>query len=279
MFTVKELFTQIAVYLFFFVIGYLLTITDFFILKIVGYAAMAFLGFALLYTIYQLLSPKQKELRKKIASEWQESRTNEIKIVRDRISQLKQDISNYSMNYGVITKKILFPAKYDEFQICRCRNLGIIANYNISSESSVSMDEIYDSFKRPFLVFEENRVLVIDDKVYKFEDIINYTITDNTKTIYSEQKSTTKTNTGSLLGRAVLGGLAFGAAGAVIGGVTAKQSTTTSQYETEEEHDYAISVTINDLANPTIIIKLFDDATTTQEIASVLSIIINKYCA
>ncbi|OFY41582.1 MAG: hypothetical protein A2X18_07090 [Bacteroidetes bacterium GWF2_40_14] len=119
----------------------------------------------------------------------------------------------YSLEYGVITKS--FHKEFNEIESIR--------------------------------VFEESETIVIMDVPYKFVDIISVELYDDSKIIITN--SVTKTSTGSMIGRAVVGGALIGGVGAVIGGVSAKQNTVATQ---ETSHHYCMYITINNLTNPLI---------------------------
>lgn len=59
----------------------------------------------------------------------------------------------------------------------------------------------------------------------------------------------TSTSTGSMMGRAIIGGVLTGGAGAIIGGATAKKNTQASI------SGYKINITIRNMQNPIITIE------------------------
>jgi hypothetical protein len=75
------------------------------------------------------------------------------------------------------------------------------------------------------VVWGEAKKIYILGEVYNFSDVVGCSLDDN----YRIKKgavtytSETKNNTGSTLGRAVVGGLVAGGTGAIIGGATAKK--------------------------------------------------------
>ena len=80
-----------------------------------------------------------------------------------------------------------------------------------------------------------------------------------------------------MAGRALVGGVLLGGAGAMVGAVTAnkdtKINTTTSQTTT---HDYIIYLSIDDMINPQRILKFGTDAESANKAAGVFNIIINR---
>lgn len=125
-------------------------------------------------------------------------------------------------------------------------------------------------------VNESKQKIMLCEKVYNFNEIISFNVTDNSKVIYSPTTSSTSTNTGSVIGRAVVGGLLTGGVGAIIGGATAKKTTTTSGGESHTEHKFFINVTVDSISDPIIRLYIGNSAYTANEICSLLSVIINR---
>ena len=104
------------------------------------------------------------------------------------------------------------------------------------------------------LVKESTSQIILNEHLYNFDDIIDYSVVDNqTATHYHSQiESTTKTNTGDMIGRAVVGGVVAGGIGAAVGANTAKKTTVTNPSTTKSftHHNYVINVTLNSISNP-----------------------------
>lgn len=143
---------------------------------------------------------------------------------------------------------------------------------------------VYD-FDHYVMVDEKNSQIMLNEHIYNFDDIISYTVLDGDVIVIQEQIggeiiSTSSTDTGSMLGRAMVGGAWAGDVGAVIGGLTANRTTisrvepSTTIYSTF--HDYLISVTVNSISNPIERLKLEDDELKTNEICALLSMIISR---
>ena len=139
----------------------------------------------------------------------------------------------------------------------------------------------YDHY---IMVNESTSQIMLNEHIYNFKDIINYTMSDNTTVIQKHSggniTSTSSTDTGSMLGRAVVGGVLAGGVGAAIGGSTAKRETTSSVTPTTTTsstiHDYLIAVTVNSLSNPIERLRLGEDGRNTNEICALLSVIISR---
>ncbi len=103
-------------------------------------------------------------------------------------------------------------------------------------------------------VFEESQMVGLFGKEYGFSDILGCSLVDDaTSETIATSTGDAKTSTGSMIGRAVVGGVLTGGLGAVAGVATAKkniETNTTSQ--TRTTHKYTMYVNVNSLSNPTI---------------------------
>jgi len=135
-----------------------------------------------------------------------------------------------------------------------------------------SMSFEFESINNKIIVFEEKTTIVIQEKSYKFADIVTFEVFDNSMSIYSGTTTTTKS--GSMFGRAAVGGLLFGGAGAIIGGTTAKQETT-GQTETTI-HNYDVVLTLNSLSTPMLKVNFGENQQGVQKFVSILSIILER---
>ena len=134
------------------------------------------------------------------------------------------------------------------------------------------------------MVNENTSQIMLNEHIYNFKDIINYTMSDNSTVIQKhsggEITSTSSTDTGSMLGRAVVGGVLAGGVGAAIGGSTAKRESTSSVAPTTTTsstiHDYLVAVTVNSLSNPIERLRLGEDGHNTNEVCALLSVIISR---
>lgn len=137
------------------------------------------------------------------------------------------------------------------------------------------------------LVFTQSKHVVISKKEYSFSDILDCTINDDIKeketvqTFRSDSSATSKTKTGSMIGRAIAGGVLLGGVGAVIGGSTAKRNTIiehgtdTSIHNKEIEHNYTVAITVKDISNPVISINVGNDTRLKDQIVSLMKVIIS----
>ena len=147
-------------------------------------------------------------------------------------------------------------------------------------------------FKKAFFYHEglivvnlATKKILINNTIYNFSDIIDWNISTSIEhdasidlvNAFNAAKgtSTTKTDTGSLIGRTIIGGVLGGVPGAVIGGVTAKKTT----YEfpasllDSSYRDYTIVLTVNNLNNPTITIHIGNSNEKTNELINLFKVI------
>lgn len=242
-----------------------------------------------LYLLYFEL-PINKNIRR-----WQKdeilNREGLLKIVKEKKNKnehYENNIVNLVQVYGVLTKNI--PYYYEPMwqmtysRICESYQISLInSNGELNRKEAVarfmSEDEFGKSFRKidkSFLIFESSKTVFFEGNSYKFKDIISFEVFDNSKTIYSASSAISSTNTGSMLGRAAMGGILFGGIGAAIGGVTAKKEIQISGSSTYTTHDYEIVITVNSLSTPTVKLSLLGQQDIVQEITSILLIILER---
>lgn len=132
------------------------------------------------------------------------------------------------------------------------------------------------SVDNAILVYENRNVIRIMGEVRSFKDIIGYSIDDNSKVIHGNTTALTKTSTGSMIGRSVVGDLVAGPAGAIIGGSTAKKNTTFVQGDDLTVHNYTININVNSIANPIIHINIGNNSELVNKIAGLINVILNR---
>lgn len=133
----------------------------------------------------------------------------------------------------------------------------------------------YDIQKYVF-ISEEKSLIMLNEHIYHFKEILDFTLSDNSVVVFTPTTSKTTTNTGSMLGRAIVGGVLTGGVGAVIGGATASQTTQTSKGTSHTKHDYTLVITVNNLSNPVENIHIGWRENYAREISSILSIIVSR---
>lgn len=103
----------------------------------------------------------------------------------------------------------------------------------------VIQNDIYEDKHNCILVFDCRKIIIINEIIYVYNEILDFNIND--------QKSyKTSTSTGSMLGRALVGGVLTGGVGALIGGATAEKNTTVS------DEEYKVNIFVKRMATPLI---------------------------
>lgn len=123
-------------------------------------------------------------------------------------------------------------------------------------------------------VYESSLTIIIKDIPYKFNEIIGYSLNDNSRIIKGELSSSTYTSNASTIGRTVVGAALGGVAGAVIGGATAKQTTEYKQSEDKTIHDYSININVNRLSEPLVKLHIGKNEDLANEIAALINAIV-----
>lgn len=147
----------------------------------------------------------------------------------------------------------------------------------ISFDVNLDDSEDYD-IKTHVMFFETSKVVVIRSKAYKFADILGISLVDDaTNETITTSVGNVKTSTGSMLGRAVVGGVLTGGLGAVAGAATAKKSISTDATSaTVTRHDYVLYVNIDNLEKPVIVLDIGSDSMKAQELAGIFNVIIAR---
>lgn len=137
--------------------------------------------------------------------------------------------------------------------------------------------DLYD-FDKHIFVFEKSQVVIIKSKEYKFSDILSCSLVDDvTNETITTTTGKSKTATGSMLGRAVVGGVLTGGLGAVAGAATAKRNITEdASSKTTTVHDYFIYINTNNFQEPVIPLHIGNDSGRAQRIIGVMNVIMAK---
>lgn len=138
-----------------------------------------------------------------------------------------------------------------------------------------SYDDDLISQHNDILVFPKTKTIIIGKNEYSYSDILGCALIDNNpQTLTSGQVTTTKVNTGSMVGRAVVGGLTLGVAGAVVGALTASKETSSETTDTNHFGMYDIKINVKSITNPTLVLNLYNKKDLAEEIYSLLQAII-----
>lgn len=147
--------------------------------------------------------------------------------------------------------------------------------------------EKYGQIDKEIMLSEDNKdnVILAFSKVSRIwligndlpmSSILSCNLSDNSKTIKGKSTIQTKTNTGNMAKRAVVGGVLLGGAGALAGGVTAKKDGTIIHEDDKIVHDYTILVNIDSLSTPVIRLQCGTNRTLANDIVGLLNVIINR---
>ena len=107
-------------------------------------------------------------------------------------------------------------------------------------------------------------------------DILNCSFDDDQQIEKGNISYETKTSTGNMAKRAVVGGVLTGGVGAAIGGATARKETTVKQENDKVIHDFTVIININSLSEPIIRIPLGKDGAKANEIVGLMNVIISR---
>lgn len=116
------------------------------------------------------------------------------------------------------------------------------------SDLNYTICSIDEQKKEVWFFYLDDKLNYTTLKNYTYEDILEVEVLVDGETI-------TKTSRGSQLGGALLGGVLAGGVGAVIGGLS---GSTTSQ---EKVGSIQLKITVNDIKNPVILLKIFNTST------------------
>lgn len=125
-------------------------------------------------------------------------------------------------------------------------------------------------------VFEDIKKVFVLGKEYSFKEIISCQLSDNSKVVKGKITAVTKSKNGSVIGRAVVGDLVAGPAGAIIGGTTAKKQTEFIQGADKTVHDYTVIINVDNISDPVVRIHTGGREELTNEILGLFNIIISR---
>jgi hypothetical protein len=130
--------------------------------------------------------------------------------------------------------------------------------------------------KQIIIAHESSKRVYILGQFYDFKDILNCNFSDSPRIIKGAVKTVTKSNTGSTVGRAIVGDVIAGPAGAIIGGTTGKKTTEFQQENDRTIHDYTVIININSLTSPILRIHTGEDGKLANEIVGLMNVIIAR---
>ena len=205
-----------------------------------GKAFYLFLGLVAIAIIIVVLNKKDKKEQVRLELKLKEAEEKQT-VVNEQYNQFVRELSN---KYGTIDRVVSI-IDYDN---------DLIERHN-------------DIF-----VFQESKVVIINKAKYNFSDLISCSILDeNQGNIPVSQ--VTRTKTGSMIGRAAVGVLTFGVAGAVVGAVTAKKESTNTITSTQPGL-YVVKIGLKSVKNPVLTLEFGSDKNKAEEVYALMQAII-----
>ncbi|MCD8297984.1 MAG: hypothetical protein LUC88_10475 [Prevotella sp.] len=202
--------------------------------------AIAFVGLIALGIYFRKLD---KEGNEEMDKRKEEERIAAKEALDKVIAEYESSVKDLESQYGEVTKKISL------------------------KEHSI-LDDI--------IAFSDTKKIWICGIVYSFRDVISCTFSDNPTVKKGKVEYKTKTSTGNMLGRAVVGGVLMGGVGAAIGGATAKKNTVGVLQDDIIIHDYTVIINVNDIANPIVRIGCGERGSIVNEIVGLMNVIIRQ---
>lgn len=126
-------------------------------------------------------------------------------------------------------------------------------------------------------VFEKHSMVILNGDKLNYSDIIDVRLIDkSTDEIITETTGTIQSSTGDIIGRAIVGGMIGGDAGAIIGGTTGTRDIeTTTVSQVVKNHSYQVSVNVNNLRKPTYTAYSGDNIDVANDIFNLFQTIIH----
>ena len=165
--------------------------------------------------------------------------------------------------------------KYNQYQLAVCSQNDKYGN----PDKRICIET--KDITKDIAVWGKTKQIYIFGEMYSFSDILNCSIEEEEILIKGKIEYTSKTtsNTGSTIGRAVVGGLIAGPAGAIIGGSTSSKKTETIAKQEDDiiVHKYYINIGINNLSNPNIRLYIGENCKPfVNEIYNLINVVINN---
>lgn len=174
-------------------------------------------------------------------------------------------------------------------------NLGmpekIVSVYFDTGETEDGATDFNDTYhelinQTRFYEKEEKVVFVDESYIYiiPFSKIVDYAIVlpnEDNKSIYSTTTQITKSDTGDVIKRAIIGGVIAGGVGAIIGGATAKSETKENKFESyfqamANKPLLELHIKFDNIITPVIKINFDTDKEKIQEVAETLNVIVKR---
>lgn len=169
-----------------------------------------------------------------------------------------------------LKKKNIVQEQYNQFVKALIDRYGVVSRTVNYKQSCYGKDNV--KYYQDILIFQEPKKIFFGKKEYSFEDILSCSMYDkNQGNVPISQ--VTRTKTGSMLGRATVGALTFGVAGAVIGAVTAKKEST-STISPNHSSSYIVKIGIKSIEEPVLALEFGNDKSKAEEVYALMQAII-----
>lgn len=169
-----------------------------------------------------------------------------------------------------IKRKNIVQEQYNQYVKALIDKFGTITRSVSYKQSCYGEDNI--KYYQDILIFQEPKIIVFGRKEYRFKDILNCSMFDKTQNSLPVSQ-VTRTKTGSMLGRAALGALTFGVAGAVVGAVTAKKESTSTITPTHSG-SYVVKIGLKSVEKPVLTLEFGSNKSKAEEVYALMQAII-----
>lgn len=216
------------------------------------------LGCFVIYNLYEIIKKHNRQVEEQEKIKEAEQKVAKEKAEAERKAQQEKVEADFALAYNALVDK------YGD----------VTTSVQLGIEPKDISSWIY--------VFEKGKMLSLRGRLLPFEKVLAFSLNDDSETVLHNEttySSETKTSTGSMLGRAVVGGVLLGGVGALAGATTAKKETVTSPTGTQTSkvrHKYTLYINLDDFTNPIEEIKLGSDTKRAQTIANIFNIIVQR---
>lgn len=122
-------------------------------------------------------------------------------------------------------------------------------------------------------VYESSRIVLINEKVFRFDDILSCEVVTETEQLGTESKKVS-VSAGSMIGRAAVGALIAGPLGAVVGAGTAKRKVVSTTPLVSCK--YIVYVCVRDIKNPQLKLKAGPNEQLANNLMALFHVIMNS---
>lgn len=191
---------------------------------------------------------KQEQEKIKLENQKRRAEAEDAKF----IAQYGMSKSEWLRQQGAMArrKSEALKAKQNKLKLFDEQNGGATSSFHsiLPDYSNREVDiRVYEKTQHIAILYNQAVVAAIP-----FSAILSYRASEQSEIISDNAITTTTTNTGSMIGRGVVGGVLFGGVGALAGAATAKQSSETEFGSQKELKSQFISLTLNSLSTPNL---------------------------